>query len=215
MSSKQSEVIEQLDCACKLDPGLQRVIEVVGYPEPRIRRPGFPTLLEIIVSQQISTKAANAIQSRLEACCQYDITPEKIFALCPGRLRQCGLSDRKIRYACDLAAQIQTGRIVLQTLETLSLDQIIARLTAIKGIGRWSAEIYAMFALGQVDVFPAGDLALQGAIQRYHDLDMRPTAKRVHEIARQWSPYRTAVALLMWQFYRSIAVHRSSDHRGQ
>ena len=208
MSSKQAEVIVQLDCACKLDPGLQGVIDTVGYPVPRIRRPGFPTLLEIIVSQQISTKAANAIRSRLEACCQYDITPEKILALCPDRLRQCGLSDRKIRYACDMAAQIQTGHIVLQALETLSLDEIMARLTAIKGIGRWSAEIYAMFALGQIDVFPAGDLALQGAIQRYHDLDIRPTAKQVHEIARQWSPYRTVVALLMWQFYRSISAQR-------
>lgn len=195
-----------LDKASQLDAGLSRVIEQVGYPEARVRKTGFSTLVQIINAQQLSTKAASAIWSRLEKLNRGVVTPRKIINRTSDQLRQCGLSARKISYVKGLAEMVLAKDLELETLQTLSDSGVIAELTRIKGMGRWSAEIYAMFALGRTDIFPANDLALQIAVQRYKKLRSRPDEKQTRKLSEKWSPYRTSVALLMWKYYGAATL---------
>ncbi|WP_423907205.1 DNA-3-methyladenine glycosylase family protein [Candidatus Spongiihabitans sp.] len=192
--------------ACRLDPGLTQVIDQVGYPEPRIRKPGFSTLVGIINAQQLSTKAAAAIWDRLEKSNRGAVTPRKILNRTPTQLRQCGLSARKISYVRGLAEMVLAKDLILEGMETLTDSGVILELTKIKGMGRWSAEIYAMFALGRADIFPANDLALQTAVQRYQKLCSRPDEKQTRNLSEKWSPHRTSVALLMWKYYGSATL---------
>ncbi|WP_424948183.1 DNA-3-methyladenine glycosylase family protein [Candidatus Spongiihabitans sp.] len=203
---RQALIESELNQACQLDPGLTQVIDQVGYPEPRIRKPGFSTLVEIINAQQLSTKAAAAIWNRLEKSCRGAVTPRKILERTPAELRQCGLSARKIGYARALAERVLAKDVILETLEALTDSKVISELTKIKGIGRWSAEIYAIFALGRADIFPANDLALQTAVQRYQKLRSRPDEKQTSKIGEKWSPHRTSVALLMWKYYGATTL---------
>lgn len=200
-SADRARLKRQLNGALKLDPDLQSVINQVGYPAPRKRNADFATLLQIIVSQQLSTTAAVAIGSRLHQACNGDITWRKILNRNAQQLRDCGLSWRKVEYAKDLAAMIRNKDINLQKLPSMQTEQVIQALIKIRGFGRWSAEIFAMFALARQDVYPADDLALQIALQRYLRLQQRPGAKQTAELATRWSPYRSSVALLMWKYY--------------
>lgn len=200
------ELKRELRRAARLDPGLQRLIDALGYPEPRARAPGFATLLRIIVSQQLSTGVAAAIWRRIERLCRAPVTHRKILNRSGAQLRQCGLSRQKVAYAHELAQMVRQKAIDLENLQRLDTEAVIAELLTIRGIGRWSAEIYAMFALGHNDIFPAGDLALQVAVQRYASLATRPDAKTTAALAEHWSPHRTCVALLMWKYYGATTL---------
>jgi DNA-3-methyladenine glycosylase II len=191
----------ELDAVCLIDSGLKSVLDQVGYPEPRSRQPGFAALIEIINAQQLSTKAASAIWNRLETLCAGNVSPKKILNSDFKALRACGLSGRKVEYVTDLANLLLSGELCLESLDDLSDKEVIAELTRIRGLGRWTAEIYAMFAMGRQDMFPANDLALQVAVQRYGNLENRPDVKQTRKVAERWSPHRTAVAVLMWKFY--------------
>jgi len=206
MKQSQTELNQQLDAAASLDPKLATVIETHGYPEPRPRNHGFETMLRIIVSQQLSTTVAASIWERVATACDNQVSTAKILSLEEDALRGCGLSWQKVGYAKALAERIDSGVLDPLTLIDMPGAEAIKVLTQIKGYGIWSAEIYAMFALGQPDIFPAGDLALQVAIQRLDQLSDKPSEKLTREIATRWSPHQSAVALLMWHYYGATTL---------
>jgi len=167
----------------------------------RRRQDGFEALLSAVVSQQLSVSAADGIWRRLEASGL--IAPEAIVRTHEEDLRACGLSRPKIRYAKGLA---ESG-LDFEALRSLPNDAVVAELTALKGIGKWTAEIYAMASLGRADVFAAGDLALQESARILFRLKDRPTEKELDQMAADWSPWRSVAARLLWAYYR-VAKNR-------
>ncbi|MBE3638500.1 DNA-3-methyladenine glycosylase family protein [Mangrovicoccus algicola] len=178
------------------EPRFAHALELTGTLPLRLRRDGFEALLSAIVSQQVSVAAAAAIWTRLKAA---RLTgPRKILGASEEELRGCGLSRQKIRYARELAA----ARIRYGDLREVPAEEVIATLVAVPGIGRWTAEIYAMFSLGRADVFAPGDLALQEAARLLFDLEARPGERVLRDMAAGWSPWRAVAARLLWAYYR-------------
>ncbi|MCU0912592.1 MAG: DNA-3-methyladenine glycosylase 2 family protein [Rhodobacteraceae bacterium] len=178
------------------EPRFAAALALTG-PLPLRRSPGgFAALLDAIVAQQVSTASAAAIRGRLAAAGL--VTEDAVAAAGDDTLRACGLSRQKIRYARALAE----ARLPYATLATLPDDAVIATLVALPGIGRWTAEIYAMFALGRSDVFAPGDLALQEAARVLFDLPARPREPAFRAMAEAWSPWRAVAARLLWAYYR-------------
>ena len=189
-------VAEGADWLARREPRFARALALTG-PLPLRRRPdGFAALLDAIVSQQVSVAAADAIWGRLEA--QGLTRPRAITHASDEALRGCGLSRQKARYARALAA----ARLPYPALRTATTDEVIATLTALPGIGRWTAEIYAMFSLGRADVFAPGDLALQEAARLLFELPDRPREAALRRMAEEWSPWRGVAARLLWAYYR-------------
>jgi DNA-3-methyladenine glycosylase II len=181
-----------------LEPRFARALALTG-PLPLRRRPdGFETLFSAIVSQQVSTAAATAIWARLAALGA--TTPAGVLALTDEALRTAGLSRQKIAYARAISAD----GLDFAALRALPDAAVVTELTRIKGIGIWTAEIYAMFSLGRADVFAPGDLALQDAARQLFDLDARPTEKILREMSLAWSPWRAVAARLLWSYYRAV-----------
>jgi len=165
-------------------------------PPLRRRKGGFEALLGAIVSQQLSVAAADTIWNRLTAA---GLTRRRaLLDASDDALRACGLSRQKIRYARALAA----APIRYPALAEMPSERVIAELVAIPGIGRWTAEIYAMFALGRADVLAAGDLALQEAARLLFELETRPTERALRELAEPWAPWRAVAARILWAYYR-------------
>lgn len=183
------------------DADLARAIAAVGVLPDRMRAPGFATLLKIICDQQLSTLAAAAIWARLEAALG-GVTPDRIVRCSDEELRGLGLSRPKVRYARILAEQVAEGRLDLDAVARMDDAEAMAALTAVTGIGRWTAEIYLLFALGRSDVWPAGDLALQESLRRLKRLKARPDAARMDAMAKKWRPYRGTAARVLWAYYR-------------
>lgn len=190
-----------IDALCHCDADLARAVAQIGLPAPRIRPAGFETLLNTIVSQQISTEAARAIMGRVIALMD-TISPKSLLALETQDLRSAGLSFRKIDYAQGLARAIGSGALDVDALATQDDQAAIELLTQLRGFGRWSAEIYLMFSLGRTDIFPADDLALQVALGRLKGLESRPTPKQSRELTRHWAPWRSVGSLFLWHYYR-------------
>ena len=182
-----------------------RVIERHGVPEPRRSDPGAHTLLRTIVGQQVSVAAARSMWAKLEAA--YGSPPDlsAILRASDGELRTAGISRQKAGYARSLAELVLSGELDLGSLPRDD-DEAIALLTRIKGIGRWSAEIYLLFAEGRADVWPAGDLAVQVEIGRLLGLPEKPTEKALRELAERWRPHRGAAAILAWHSYNSSVL---------
>ncbi|MEO0379645.1 MAG: DNA-3-methyladenine glycosylase 2 family protein, partial [Pseudomonadota bacterium] len=179
-------------------PAMARALDVAG-PLPLRRRPdGFAALLNAIIGQQVSTASANAIWARLEQGGL--IAPAPVIAAGEDGLRAAGLSRQKIAYALALAG----AGVDYEALRSAPDAEVIKTLTAIKGIGVWTAEIYAMFALGRPDVFAPGDLALQEAARVIFDLPERPKEKALRAMAEDWSPWRAVAARLFFTYYRVI-----------
>mgnify|MGYP001047026060 CR=1 FL=1 len=195
-----------LDALAAADPDVARAIGRVGRPPLRRRSPGFPTLLRIITAQQLSTKAAAAIHGRLEATLDHVVTPTTYLGLDDACLRGCGLSARKVAYGRHLASAIAEGRLELEALVTLDDEAVIEALTRLPGFGRWSAEIYLLFALDRLDVLPADDLALQIGYQRLKRLDERPRGRAFRSLAESWAPWRGAGSILLWHFYGAATL---------
>lgn len=195
-----------LDTLAAGDPDLRRALARVGYPASRQRDPGFATLLRIILAQQVSTASAAAIWRKLEAALQGKVTPARLLALDDAALRAAGFSARKAQYARGLCAGVTTGALDIAGLALLEEEAAIDTLVALRGFGRWSAEIYLLFALGRADVFPADDLAIQIAIQRLRGLAARPGGKLARELAEPWRPYRGAAAVFLWHYYGAATL---------
>jgi DNA-3-methyladenine glycosylase II len=190
-----------LDHLAASDGDLARAIRLVGKPPPRRRPPGFASLLWIIVGQQVSTASATAIWRRL---CEVGEppTPERFLALTDEQLKSAGFSRAKMVYGRDLAATILEGRLNLDALAAMTDDEAVACLTAVRGLGRWSAEVYLLFCLCRPDVLPADDLALLSAAQKVKRLAARPTAGALRAMAEPWRPWRSVAARLLWHYYR-------------
>ena len=180
------------------DPRFVDALSSTGPLPLRLREGGFHQLLSAIVSQQLSVSAAAAIWARVEKAGV--TTPTAIQNCNDEDLRALGLSRQKIGYARALA----NAGIDFEALHEKPLDDVIAELTAVSGIGVWTAEIYAMFSLHRADVFAHADLALQEAARHLFDLDKRPTPKVMREMADQWRPWRSVAARLLWAYYKHI-----------
>lgn len=196
-------IIETPDCVAEgaawlaaHDARFAGALALTGPLPLRRRAGGFADLLGAIVSQQVSVASADAIWARLEAAGLTGAGP--VAAAGEDALRACGLSRQKIRYAQALAA----AGIDFDGLRALSDDQVVAVLVAVPGIGRWTAEIYAMFSLGRADVFAPADLALQESARLLFGLDARPSERALREMAAAWSPWRAVAARLLWSYYR-------------
>jgi DNA-3-methyladenine glycosylase II len=180
------------------DPRFELALAQTGPLPLRLRSDGFVALLDAIVSQQVSVASARAIWTRVSEAGMTD--PDRVRDASDDDLRACGLSRPKVRYARALAC---ADLDYLALCEASDAD-VVATLTAVTGIGTWTAEIYAMFSLGRADVFAHGDLALQEAARVLFELKQRPSEKDMREMAQQWSPWRSVAARALWAYYRVI-----------
>ncbi|HEX3952242.1 MAG TPA: DNA-3-methyladenine glycosylase 2 family protein [Stellaceae bacterium] len=181
-------------------PVFRAILDRAGPPRFRRRRNGFPTLLHIILEQQVSIDAAAAMHRRLAGICQ-PLQPAPFLALDDATLRSCGFSRQKMGYARGLSAAVVSGSLDFAALAQADDATALAALIALKGIGRWSAEIYLIFALGRPDIWPAADLGLQVAVGECLGLAGRPKETALREMGDAWHPWRTVAACLFWQSY--------------
>lgn len=194
-----------IDFVAAGEPAFARVLALVGYPEPRIRETGYATLLRTIVGQQVSVAAAASMWRKLEALVGEDVPVAKILAADFDELRACGLSRQKQGYIRSLCELVASGELDFDKLPKDD-EEAIAELTKIKGIGRWSAEIYLLFAEGRPDIWPAGDLAVQVGLGKILGMEERPSEKDIRIIAEKWRPHRGAVAIFTWHCYNNSAL---------
>ena len=192
------------------DPRLA-AIEAAAGPLPwRVRPPGFPGLLQAIVAQQISNQAASSIWARLSTL-PGALDPQGLLALPPEALRQAGLSRPKVEHATSLAAAFEDGRLSGPGLEAMGDAEAVAAITAVRGLGPWTAEVYLLFALQRTDVFPAGDIAVAGAAAHLFGLTARPDPKALRALAEVWRPHRALAARLLWHHWRHVTGRPSMD----
>ena len=194
-----------LDALAAVEPGFAQVLDRHGRPEPRRSEPGAETLLRTIVGQQVSVAAARSMWAKLVARFGEPVDLAALLDASDEELREAGLSRQKAGYARSCAGLVLAGELDLGNLPADD-EEAIALLTKIKGIGRWSAEIYLLFAEGREDVWPAGDLAVQIAVGRLLGLDDRPTEKQLRTLAERWRPHRGAAAVLAWHSYNSVGT---------
>ncbi|WP_375459142.1 DNA-3-methyladenine glycosylase family protein [uncultured Enterovirga sp.] len=185
----------------RLDPVMAELVARGIRPPLRKREPGFAGLAAIVMGQQLSTASAAAIYGRLAASID-PLSPDTILAASDEDLRRPGLSGAKIRTLRAVAAAIKDGTLPLDGLAEMPAERAHACLTAVSGIGPWTADIYLMFCLGHPDSFAAGDLALQEAARLAYGLPARPTARDLAIFAERWRPWRTAAAGMLWAYYR-------------
>ncbi|MXO96259.1 DNA-3-methyladenine glycosylase 2 family protein [Erythrobacter aquimaris] len=205
MGLTNSQLREHLDAVASKDAVVAAAIERCGYPEERIRPTGYRTLLRTIVGQQVSVAAAASVWNKLETELGEDMAARELLDRDFDTLRACGLSRQKQGYARSLCELVESGELDLESLPQDD-EEAIAELVRIKGIGRWSAEIYLLFAEGRQDIWPAGDLAVQEAVGRLLGLPERPSEKHTRELGEQWRPYRGAMAIFTWHTYNNAAL---------
>ena len=205
MGLTPEQIRTSLDEIAMREPRIGEVLKVAGYPEPRRRPTGYKTLLRTIVGQQVSVAAATSMWNKLEAELGEDFTPACVLKRDFDTLRACGLSRQKQGYARSLCELVEAGALDFDNLPADD-EQAIEELTRIKGIGRWSAEIYLLFAEGRPDIWPAGDLAVQKAVGRIMGHEEMPKEKVVRDIAEDWRPHRGAVAIFAWHTYNMEAI---------
>jgi DNA-3-methyladenine glycosylase II len=183
------------------DPVLAGIIDRVGDYRIEFRDPDFETLVKSIVYQQLSGRVANVIFGRLARAVGGKITPENILKLRPARMRAVGLSGQKTEYIRDLARHTRDGRLRFEELPELPDEEVMARLTAVKGIGVWTAHMFLIFALRRHDVLPTGDLGIRNAIRKAYGLEALPLPGEIESMAERWRPFCTVAS---WYLWRSI-----------
>jgi DNA-3-methyladenine glycosylase II len=205
MVRSKTSIKTAVEALAACEPAFARVIDRAGVPEPRSSEPGATTLLRTIVGQQVSVAAARSMWAKLEAAFGTPPDLHRLLAASDEDLRAAGMSRQKSGYIRSLAQLVLSGELDLEQLPRDD-EEAIALLTKIKGIGRWSAEIYLLFAEGRPDVFPAGDLAVMIELGRLLGLPEKPTEKALRELAEPWRPYRGAAAVLAWHSYNSAVI---------
>ena len=205
MGIDADQIRRGLDHIAASEPAVARALERAGYPEPRIRERGYRTLLRTIVGQQVSVAAASSMWRKLEAELGPDVPAAELLARDFDTLRACGLSRQKQGYARSLCELVAGGELDLDALPADD-EAAIAQLTRIKGIGRWSAEIYLLFAEGRPDIWPAGDLAVMAGIGKILGLPERPDEKATRIMGEAWRPHRSALTLFTWHCYNNPAL---------
>lgn len=193
-----------------IEPGFARGIAAHGNPEPRIRPRGHATLLRTIVGQQVSVTSAAAVWRRLEEAVGADVDPVVLAAAPDEMLRGAGLSRQKIAYVKSLAELVAGGELDLMALPADD-EEAIAALTRVKGVGRWSAEIYLLFAEGRGDIWPAGDLAVRIEVGILLGHAERPSETLARELAEAWRPHRGAAAVFAWHHYTKRLAAKGGD----
>jgi DNA-3-methyladenine glycosylase II len=200
-----NSIRSHVEALAEREPIFARLIEQHGIPEPRSSNRGAETLLRTIVGQQVSVAAARSMWSKLEAAFGAPPDLNLLLAASDEKLRAAGMSRQKSGYIRSLSELVISGELDLEALPEDD-EEAIALLTKIKGIGRWSAEIYLLFAEGRADVFPAGDLAVMIELGRLMGLEGKPSEKQLRELAEAWRPYRGAAAVLAWHSYNSAVL---------
>ncbi len=194
-----------LERLSRRDRDLRRIYKLLGSPPLWAREPGFPTLVQIILEQQVSLASARAAYERLLRAAS-PLTPRSFLQLNDGALKAVGFSRQKILYVRHLSESIVEARLDIDALAELDDAAAKTELLKIKGIGSWTADIYLLMALGRPDIWPAGDLALAVAVQKLKRLDARPTQTQLEALAERWRPYRAVAARLLWHYYLSKSV---------
>ncbi len=205
MGLSAAAIKQGLDAVAAKEPGIARALKAAGYPEPRIRDRGHGTMMRTIVGQQVSVAAAASMWRKFEAHAGPELDPHRVLDADFDTLRACGLSRQKQGYMRSLCELVVSGGIDFDSLPADD-EEAIALLTQIKGIGRWSAEIYLLFAEGRPDVWPAGDLAVQAGLAKLLDLPERPSEKATRQLAEKWRPHRGATAIFTWHCYNNPAL---------
>ena len=181
------------------DPVLAGIIDRVGDYRIEFRDPDFETLVKSIVYQQLSGRVANVIFGRLARAAGGKITPENILKLRPARMRAVGLSGQKTEYIRDLARHTRDGRVRFEELPELPDEEVMARLTAVKGIGVWTVHMFLIFALRRHDVLPTGDLGIRNAIRKAYGLEALPLPGEIESMAERWRPFCTVASWYLWR----------------
>lgn len=196
----ESSVRRAVEHLKQVDPKLAKVIAEVGPCRIRYLPPDFETLAKAIVYQQLSGKVAGVIFRRLvEAAGNGRLTPEAVLRLRPEKMRDAGLSRQKIEYLRSLARRVRDGRLDLAGLRRLPDSEAMRRLTALKGVGEWTAHMFLIFALRRRDVLPAGDLGIRAAVRKVYDLSHLPSPREVEKLGRPWRPYATVASWYLWR----------------
>ena len=205
MVRTSNSIQAHVEALAEREPAFARVIAQHGVPEPRKSEPGAHTLLRTIVGQQVSVAAARSMWAKLEAAFGSPPDLQRLLVATDEEMRAAGMSRQKSGYIRSLAQLVLSGELNLEHLPEDD-EEAIELLTKIKGIGRWSAEIYLLFAEGRPDVFPAGDLAVMIELGRLMGLPEKPSEKQLRELAEAWRPYRGAAAVLAWHSYNSAVL---------
>lgn len=201
----KARLLEGVDWIAARDTDLAGVVDRFGPPPLWSRPQGFRTLLYLILEQQVSLASARATWEKLTARLDgEDPTPESFLALSDDDLRRVGFSRQKTRYGRLLAEEVTSGTLRLDRMQRLEDAQVQARLTAITGIGRWTAEVYMMEALRRPDIWPVGDLALAVAVEKVKGLPARPDVKTLEEMGEAWRPWRAVAARIFWHYYLNV-----------
>ncbi|MCJ9430567.1 DNA-3-methyladenine glycosylase family protein [Kordiimonas marina] len=205
--SLTTETIRQhLDTLAEQDAHMAAALELVGYPAARERGCDFATFLRVIVGQQLSVKAAATISGRVEALMDGNPTPDAVMRIDDESLRAAGLSRQKISYVRSLCDTVGDGTLDIAALPGMDDAEVIKAITAVKGLGVWSAHMFMMFSLGRPDIWPVGDLAVRVGIGRIVGLEDRPGEKEAEALGERWRPYRSSVALLSWHYYSNAPL---------
>ena len=183
----------------KGDPNLAKIIKRIGDHHIKKRNNHFAVLVESIISQQLAGAAADAILRRFKKLYPTFPKPTDVLQTKDSKLRSVGLSKMKIGYLKDLAKKIEDGEIRIKTLSKMSDEEVITHLTKVKGIGRWTAEMFLIFSLGRLDVLPVGDLGLRKGVQKAFSMQELPKPKEVEEIGKRWKPYRSVATWYLWK----------------
>lgn len=210
----ENELAEALELLRQTDPDcIGHMLETAGPPPLRARTPSLSGLAWIIVSQQVSTASARAIYARVEQKFG-DLEHRHLLAASDEDLRACGLSSPKMRTLRNIASAIDEGSLDLAALHRLDAEAAREHMTAVKGIGPWTADIYLLFCLGHPDVWPAGDLALQEGVRIALRMRARPDAAKLEKVSKRWRPYRAAAARLIWAYYGKVLEQRREAAKG-
>ncbi|HMC91216.1 MAG TPA: DNA-3-methyladenine glycosylase 2 family protein [Allosphingosinicella sp.] len=205
MGIQPDDLKASLDALAARDPAIAAALARAGYPAPRISERGYQTLLRAIVGQQVSVAAAASMWAKLTALVGDPPAPQALIDASDETLRAASLSRMKAAYARSLAEEVLSGRLDFDNLPADD-EEAIAHLTAVKGIGRWTAEIYLLFAEGRPDIWPAGDLAVQIESGVIMGLPERPTEKALREMSEAWRPHRGAFAIFTWHHRRATPL---------
>ncbi len=207
LALNEKRLAEDAKSVALIDKDMAQILANQGTPPLWAREPGFITLLRIILEQQVSLVSAEAMYQRLVANIS-PLTPPAVLAAGAPFLRSFGITRQKATYFINVAESIQRGGLDLEELGKLSDESAIVKLSSVKGIGPWTAEIYLLMALCRPDVWPVGDIALATAFKNLKGLRERPTQPELSEIARVWSPYRATAARMLWHYYLSEKPNR-------
>jgi len=197
----QTAIEQQLDELAGRCRHAAHALDAVGYPAARQGEQGFRTFMRVIVGQQLSVKAAATIRARVEALVSEDAGPDDYDRVSDEDLRGAGLSRQKIGYARSLCQTVRDGTLDVAALPGMSDEDAVKAITAVKGLGVWSAHMYLMFSLGRPDIWPVGDLAVRVGAGKIVGHAGRPTEKEAEAIGERWRPYRSSMALMAWHYY--------------